>query len=42
VRNELVGRGAQAEIVIGDLADANAIDDLVAQTESRVGPIDCW
>jgi NADP-dependent 3-hydroxy acid dehydrogenase YdfG len=40
VRNELVGRGAQVDIVAGDLTDAEAIDELVEQTESRVGPID--
>jgi short-subunit dehydrogenase len=40
VRNELVGGGAEVEIVTGDLTDAKAIDDLVEQTESRVGPID--
>jgi short-subunit dehydrogenase len=40
VRTELVGAGADAEVVTGDLTDARAIDDLVDQTESRVGPID--
>lgn len=40
VRNELVGRGGQVEIVTGDLADGEAIDYLVEQAESRVGPID--
>jgi short-subunit dehydrogenase len=40
LRDELSARGGQVQMITGDLADADAVSDLVERTESEVGPVD--
>jgi short-subunit dehydrogenase len=40
LRDELVGRGTEADIITADLMDATAVDGLVERTEAQAGPID--